>query len=283
MLIGRAMRLLSLLTFLVPVLAFAQPVSGDECPGEASTPAIADVGGAVEGAFEASGLTVAPDGYVRNLEPEAAPPASIVEAAARAKRLPVPNRVQEGPTCGLYALGMVMDYYHSLDASNEVPFVVDKDAARDGAANYPASTDRRLFEVAKANGYFAESLRIVNAEGGMFVADELGQLATKFGYRYDLIDRATAADVRAVVDRGHPALVGFDVNYDGNPTSVAGKRAHWGVVVGHFQYEGEEWFIAQHGWEAKTYLWSAKDLEASMGQIQPTLGPKIVEVLPRTH
>lgn len=273
---------LSLLAFLLPALAFAQPVAGSDCPGEPASP-VAAVADAVGGAFDAAGLTVAPDGYVRNVDPEAAPPASLVEAAARARRLSVPNRVQEGPTCGLYALGMVMDYYHSLDASNAVPFVVDKDATRAGAANFPASTDRRLFDVAKENGYFAESLRIVNAEGGMFVADELGRLATKFGYRYDLIDRATAADVRAVVDRGHPALVGFDVNYDGNPASVAGKRAHWGVVVGHFQYEGEEYFIAQHGWEAKTYLWSAKDLEASMAQIQPTLGPKIVEVLPRVH
>lgn len=275
-------RLLPLFAFLVPALALAQPVTGSDCPGEPASPVVAVVDG-VAGAFDAAGLAIAPDGYVRNATPENAPPASLVEAAARAKRLPVPNRVQEGPTCGLYALGMVMDYYHSLDASNAVPFVVDKDATRDGAANFPASTDRRLFDVAKENGYFAESLRIVNAEGGMFVADELGQLSTKFGYKYDLIEKATAADVRAVVERGHPALVGFDVNYDGNPTSVAGKRAHWGVVVGHFPYEGEEYFIAQHGWEAKTYLWSAKDLEASMGQIQPTLGPKIVEVLPRTH
>lgn len=274
-------RLLTLLAFLVPALAIAQPVPGD-CPETAQPAVLANVVSAVEGAFDASGLTVAPDGYVRNTDTEA-PARSLQEAAERATRLRVPYRVQEGPTCGLYALGMVMDYWHTLDRSNAAPFVVDKDAQRAGAANFAPTTDSRLFEVAKENGYFAESLRIVNAEGGMFVADELGQLATKFGYDYDLIDRATAADVRAVVDRGHPALVGFDVNYDGNPTSVAGKRAHWGVVVGHFEYEGEEWFIAQHGWEAKTYLWSAKDLEASMGQIQPTLGPKIVELLPRTH
>mgnify|MGYP006213402267 CR=1 FL=1 len=36
--------------------------------------------------------------------------------AERAIRIPVPYRVQEGPTCGLYALGMVMDYWHSLEA-----------------------------------------------------------------------------------------------------------------------------------------------------------------------
>jgi hypothetical protein len=191
--------------------------------------------------------------------------------------------VQEGPTCGLYALGMVMDYYHALDASNEVPFVQPGDESRTDSHNYAASTGRQLFDEAKKAGYFAESLRIVGKEGGMFVADQLGQLATKFGYDYDLIENATAADVRAVVDRGHPALVGFDVDYDGNPANLAGKRAHWGVVVGHFEYQGEPYFVAQHGWEAKTYIWKASALESSMRQIQPTLGPKIVEVLPRVQ
>ena len=275
-------RLLPLFAFLVPALAFAQPVSGSDCPGEPAPPVAAVVDG-VSGAFDAAGLAIAPDGYVRNTAPETAPPTSLVEAAERAKRLPVPYRVQEGPTCGLYALGMVMDYYHALDASNDAPYVLRGDGVRDDSHNFTPTTPKLLFDEAKKAGFFKESLRIVGKEGGMFVADELGQLSTKFGYNYDLIENATAADVRAVVDRGHPALVGFDVNYDGNPESLAGKRAHWGVVVGHFQYEGEEYFIAQHGWEAKTYLWSAKDLEASMGQIQPTLGPKIVEVLPRTH
>ena len=273
-----------LLLLALPAAAFGQPVSGEECPDEAaSEPAgLGDIADAVGGAMDAEGLTLAPDGYVRNVDAEDAPE-SLREAAERAARLPVPYRVQEGPTCGLYALGMVMDYWHSLDPSNEAPYVVDKDAYRRGAANYPATTDRRIFDVAKDNGYFAESLRIVGEEGGMFVADELGQLGTKFGYGYRRIDDATAADVRAVVDRGHPALVGFDVDYDGNPQNAGGDRAHWGVVVGHFEYEGEAWFIAQHGWEAKTYLWRADALEASMAQIQPTLGPKIIEVFPRTH
>ena len=270
---------LALLAFALPALASAQPVS--DCPAEES--AIATAGAAVSGAFDASGLTYAPDGYVRNTGAAEAPPASLTEAAARAKKLPVPFRVQEGPTCGLYALGMVMDYYHSLDRSNEVPFVQPGDETRADSHNYSASTGRQLFGTAKRAGYFEESLRIVGKEGGMFVADQLGQLATKFGYRYDLIENATATDIRAVVDRGHPALVGFDVDYDGNPANTAGKRAHWGVVTGYFTFEGVDYFTAQHGWEARQYIWRADALESSMRQIQPTLGPKIVEVFPRTH
>lgn len=258
--------------------AYAAPATDGSCPaGESS-----GVSTLASDVSAVAGATTAPDGYSRNATSDAAP-RSLAEAAARATRLDVPYRVQEGPTCGLYALGMVMDYYHQLDASNAVPFVQPGDATRHGAANFRPSTSARLFDVAKKNGYFAESQRIVHADGGMFVADQLGQLATKFGYSYRLTDNAGAADVRAAIDRGHPALVGFDVDANGNPTSVGGTRAHWGVVVGHFQYGGEEWFVAHHGWEAKDYLWRASDLEASMRQIQPTLGPKIVEILPRTH
>ena len=40
----------------------------------------------------------------------------------------VPHRVQlPGTGCGLYSLGMVMDYWHSVDASNPTALVSDKD------------------------------------------------------------------------------------------------------------------------------------------------------------
>ena len=272
-------RSLLLLLALVPSVAWAQPLDGI-CDDESGNPALEGLGDFVDDTMDAAGVTVAPDGYVRNTTSER-PAASLEEAAARAERLAVPHRVQEGPTCGLYALGMVMDFWHAKDARNASPYVVAKDRTRAGAATMEPTTDKLLFDTAKSHGYFAESRRIVNRDGGMFVADQLGRLATKFGYDYRRIDRATAADVRAVVDRGNPALVGFDVDLNGNPTSVAGKRAHWGVVVGHFEYEGEQWFVAQHGWEAKTYLWEAKALERSMNQIQDTLGPKIIEVFPK--
>ena len=272
--------LLALFAFALPALATAQPVDGD-CPADASS--LEDTARAVTGAFDASGLAYAPDGYVRNTGSTYTAPASLTDAAARAKKLTVPFRVQEGPTCGLYALGMVMDYYHSLDRSNEVPCVQPGDDARAKSHNFAASTGRQLFQTAKAAGFFKESLRIVGKEGGMFVADELGQLARKFGYKHDLIENATAADIRGAIDRGHPALVGFDVDYDGNPTNVAGKRAHWAVVTGYFTYDGVDYFTAQHGWEAKEYVWRADALESSMRQIQTTLGPKIVEVFPRVQ
>lgn len=242
--------------------------------------AVSSLGAALDDATSAAGLTRAPDGYVRNAV-AAGVPADLAADAAAGTLLDVPYRVQEGPTCGLYALGMVMDYYHTLDRSNASPLVQHGDEWRANAKNFAPTTHNRLFDVAKVNGYFAESERIVHEDGGMFVADQLGQLATKFGYRYALHEPAGAKEITAAVDRGHPALVGFDVDYDGNPTQVAGSRAHWAVIVGHFQHDGEEWFVAHHGWEAKDYFWKASDLEASMGQIQPTLGPKVVEVLPR--
>ena len=258
----------------------ASGIAAGDCPVPADG-ALGALGGDLDAAASAAGLTRAPDGYLRSTTTEVEP-ATVVDAAARGTLLDVPFRVQEGPTCGLYALGMVMDYWHHRDPRNPTAYVRDADARRRDAATLAPTTEEDLFPVARENGYFAESLRIVGEEGGMFVADELGRLAADFGYDYDLVEDATADDLVAAIDRGHPALVGFDVNHQGNPTTVAGDRAHWAVVTGHFQYQGETWFVAQHGWEAKRYYWRAADLEASMAQIQPTLGPKIVEVLPPT-
>jgi hypothetical protein len=226
----------------------------------------------------ASGLQ-APDGYSKSVKGIIHAP-DLAKAAEVGVRLNVPYRVQQGPTCGLYALGMVMDYYHSLDPSQRTPWVQAGDQQRSDAANYKPGVQKRMFDVARDSGYFAQSERLRHVDGGMFVADQVGRLATKFGYRYALIEQATVRDIVGVLDYNHPALVGFDVNDLGNPTLAKGERAHWAVVVGYFKYQSELWVIAHHGWEPKEYYWKAVDLVRSMQQVQPTLGPRIVEIFP---
>ena len=60
----------------------------------------------------------APDGMVIDgsaiNRPTEIPPtrAERIKAGMKAE---VPQRVQQGPTCGLYALGMVMDFWHQAD------------------------------------------------------------------------------------------------------------------------------------------------------------------------
>lgn len=198
----------------------------------------------------------------------------------------VPGRVQSGPTCGLYALGMVMDHYDRMDSRNLNPLVLRDDTNRPGSHNAAPDTTKTLFDVARGKGF--------TTQGEMFTADQLGQLATEFGYRYSLHENATLADIKACIDRGHPALVAFDVDYEGNPGMYGGERAHWAVIEGHYQKDGVEYLVATHGWTGKEYVWRASDFLASFNQVNHsrfpaapaditgTLKQRIVEVSPGT-
>ncbi len=196
----------------------------------------------------------------------------------------VPGRVQDGPTCGLYALGMVMDYFDKQDSQNQNPLVQSSDVMRWDSHSLQPDTHRRLFDVAKARGY--------TTQGEMFYADQLAALARSFGYRATVKDDLTLDDIKDTLSRNHPALIAFDVDFQGNPGLYGGKRAHWAVVEGHFEKEGVDYLVATHGWTGKTYAWRASDFLASIAQldtsdfpgapkdIRQTLKGKLVEVFP---
>src|SRR5690242_4457903 len=77
----------------------------------------------------ATTTTTAPDGMTRNttvVAPGAgATRLSRAEVIERAKKAGVPQREQIGPTCGLYALGMVMDFWNEKNAKNATALVQD--------------------------------------------------------------------------------------------------------------------------------------------------------------
>lgn len=196
----------------------------------------------------------------------------------------VPGRVQDGPTCGLYALGMVMDFWDRKDADNLNPLVQGSDTLRWSSHSAQPDTESRLLDVARARGY--------TTQGEMFYASQLGELAKEFGYGATVHENITLADIHAVVDRGHPALIGFDVDNQGNPGLFGGLRAHWAVIEGHFEKDGVEYLVATHGWTGKEYVWRAEDFMASVNQldasdfpaapkdITATLKGRLVEVFP---
>lgn len=171
----------------------------------------------------------------------------------------VPGRIQDGPTCGLYALGMVMDFWDRKDARNLNPLVQETDVVRWDSHSAKPDTERRLLDVAKDRGF--------TTEGEMFYADQLASLSRSFGYRAEVHENITLEDIQACVDRGHPALIGFDVDNQGNPGLFGGKRAHWAVIEGHFEKEGVQYLVATHGWTGKTYTWRAEDFMASVNQL----------------
>lgn len=187
--------------------------------------------------------------------------ADRIQAGMKAE---VPQRVQLGPTCGLYALGMVMDYWHQADKANPTVLVSDKDIGGKGR-NYnddPTSDERMLGYVREA-GY--------TSAGEMFKAKDLAETASHFGYSSSFYQNATLDNLYAVLDAGHPAIVAFDVDYRGNPGEFGGKRAHYAVIQGYFDEDGERFLIARHGWGGqKDYVWKATDFDASWKALKAT-------------
>lgn len=210
---------------------------------------------------------LAPDGMVRNV---AIPPSgrdvriSRRELIAAAKTAGVPQRVQVGPTCGLYALGMVMDFWNSKDGKNATALVQAADL-RGAGKQYtrPPTTDERILDVARQGGF--------TAQGEMFTATQLAETATHFGYTATTHEAATLQDLYKVLDAGHPAIVGFDVDYNGNPTDSGGERAHYAVIQGYFDDGGERFLIARHGWGVQEdHVWKASDFDKSWKALQAT-------------
>lgn len=211
------------------------------------------------------------------------------EDISRALRLgaDVPARVQDGPTCGLYALGMAMDFWDRKDARNLAPLVQNSDVMRWDSHTRPEDTPRRLLDVARQRGF--------TTQGEMFHASQLAKLAREFGYTATVKTKPTLSDLHAALDRGHPVLVPFDVDDVGNPGLFRGTRAHWGVVEGHFRKDGVEYVVATHGWTGQEYVWRADELLRSVDNLEEsdfpgaprdisrTLGGRVVVLSPKLH
>ena len=127
----------------------------------------------------------------------------------------VPGRVQKGPTCGLYALGMVMDYWEKRDAGSTTLLVQDSDEARTDSHSLPPDSHELLLDVAQKRGF---SLR-----GEMLDAAELAELASMFGYRAVVHERFTLETVVVAVDARHPRSSRSMSTTTATPASSAGK------------------------------------------------------------
>ncbi|MFH1812225.1 MAG: C39 family peptidase [Pseudomonadota bacterium] len=207
----------------------------------------------------------APDGMEINApSTRPAQPLSRAEIIAHAKKADVPQREQQGPTCGLYALGMVMDFWHGKEASCAAPLVSNADLGGKGRHyNFDPTTDERILDYAEGAGF--------TSQGEMFTARQLGQTAAHFGYQASLHDNASLDDLYRVLDAGHPAIVAFDVDRNGNPGDFGGQRAHYAVIEGYFDQDGERYLVAKHGWAVqKDHVWRAADFERSFNALHTT-------------
>jgi len=212
-----------------------------------------------------AGRSYAPDGMEINATSTRGPqPLSREQLIARAKTADVPQRVQKGPTCGLYALGMVLDFWHSKDSANPAPLVSDADLGGKGKHyNFEPTTDERILDYAKDAGF--------TALGEMFSARQLAKTGAHFGYTASIHEDATLEKLYEVLDAGHPAIIGFDVDWNGNPGDSGGQRAHYAVIEGYFDEGGERFLIAKHGWGVQEdHIWRAEDFDRSWKALKTT-------------
>lgn len=207
----------------------------------------------------------APDGMEMEApsvkEPQSLQRAQIIQAA---KKAGVPQREQIGFCCGLYALGMVMDFWHAKDSRNITAWVQNQDAHGQGIHfNFPPNTDENILDYALHAGF--------TSQGEMYTARQLAQTAAHFGYKASVHHHATLEDLYNVLDKGHPAIVAFDVDRKGNPGTFGGMRAHYAVIEGYFDEGGERYLVARHGWNVEEdHVWLAKDLDRSWKALQTT-------------
>ena len=255
----------------VPVDPSLQPTAPDEVIDTFSRrPALRTAGHVAMAAVRLAGPGAplrAPDGMLIDSaavnRPAEAPQsrADRIKAGMKAK---VPQRIQQGPTCGLYALGMVMDFWHQADSENPTVLVSDKDLGGRGRNyNHTPTSDERMLTYVRETGY--------TSAGEMFKARDLAETASHFGYTANLYQNATLTDLYGVLDAGHPAIVAFDVDYRGNPGDFGGKRAHYAVIQGYFDENGERYLVARHGWGGqRDYVWKAEDFDTSWRALKAT-------------
>ena len=177
----------------------------------------------------------------------------------------VPQRLQIGPTCGLYALGMVMDYWHGKNSNSPTVLVSNDDLKGKGRQfNFEPTSNERILTYVKGAGF--------SKAGEMYDAKLLAKTAAHFGYRATYYPHVTLQEIYKALDQHHPMIVAFDVSPpDGEIGFLYGEGAHYAVLESYFDDQQKRYFVAKHGWGKRAeYIWKADQLLASMNNLRYT-------------
>jgi len=207
-----------------------------------------------------------------------------------ASQADVPPRVQRGPTCGLYALGMVLDYWalrcsgrriiccasSRNDPSRPATLpVVEGDLTRADAVS--AATLRAAMAASADRCDNCELLRIarglgVTTAGELFSASYVADVARAAGYSAAVVRPLTPQSIAWYTTRGVPLLIAFDVDADGHPARRGGHTAHWSVVQAVYVHPhwGTPRAVVTHAWTGDEYDWDLSSLLESNAQLRRT-------------
>jgi len=218
-------------------------------------------------------------------------PTKWSSSAVTVKPLPqIQNQV--GPTCGLTALSIVMNFWYTLlmarykDSPMEQP-IPPLPSARDPKAK--SSRERLMEEIRVAGGQptrlarsplptFLPTLQDIAEKMGSRIgevaqAQVLARIAREGGGFSATVERWNDDEsmmdlIRKNVDRNIPCIIAYDNTDTGDPgVGTLGDRAHWAAILGYVNITGTYELLATHGW-GNYYLWSAEKLRASNEQLE---------------
>jgi hypothetical protein len=177
---------------------------------------------------------------------------------------PVPRaQTQEGPTCGFYALSIVMDYWKAAGRTNASAPARARDVE---LQNRDKTEGPSLRNLGKAVGALDQAGVAKASTGGVFTAKQLAAVAKAVKFANFNVRIKTARNPHAFVfsicdaiNSGVPPIVAFDVRA-GDPVPDGGQSSHWGVIIGYFNDKGVDWLVATHG-HGGYYLWQAYNLQ----------------------
>lgn len=233
------MRRLLFLALLVPVLAHGTTSHRSPDPGDRPSFVPPASGGGKKGkktcdSNHGNGLTAAEEKRI----------------IANYKTADVPYHAQDEAKCGLYALKMVMHYYHRRDSRNQNPPVNE--------VGEPFSEDREpIFPYARR----ADELWAADGETSHW---NVANIAEAYGYTARSRSSAFLGgigapdidDLKEEVDAGRPVLVSVrSTNAKGMPCVSDGYGGHWAVIEGWVSHDGRDYFIVKHGTAGGDVVW----------------------------
>ena len=191
----------------------------------------------------------------------------------------VPLRTQFGPTCGLHALAMVLNYWRFRSnqckhvAACPTPTVGDEALGSKLAMSMLATRNTPPSKTAPEGSLLSlAQFRGYTALGEMFNATQLAGVASAAGYRAAVHRGAVLNDIRRLLEDGRPLLAPFDVGASGGPIINMGESAHYAVLLGLVDVPGEgPVLLARHSWNLRDlHLWSWSDFKSSWEGLEGT-------------
>ncbi|KAG4067939.1 hypothetical protein HA402_010625 [Bradysia odoriphaga] len=154
--------------------------------------------------------------------------------------------LQEGPTCGLVALSMLVN--GAPNASDLLNLAREKLYTKNGEM----FSALNLFELVKSA-----------------ISDDIGTNLKLFE------GKLNCHEIKQVLQSGGCLLVPYDPDFNHGPCVLNGRKAHWALIIGHLIDDNNKFYVfSRHGKTRNIAIWSLKLLSESNANLNEFEQPK---------